>query len=513
MAYHLTTSRQFIRKHAGLSQLHDALVMQSEQGNISRQEAVSMIPPLLLDVKPNQRVLDMCAAPGSKTAQIIEGVSATDETVPRGLVVANDADSKRCYMLVHQSKRLQSPVFMVVNQDASIFPALFLDSKGGNSRRRKLKFDRVLADVPCSGDGTMRKNPGIWRKWNPFDATGLHPLQYRILRRGIQLLEDGGLIVYSTCSLNPIENEAVVAEALRQHEGLVELVDVSDQLPGLVRDPGMTSWKLMDRDCNWYSSTSEMRPDLRKRFPDSMNPPTAEEAAKFHLERCLRLLPHAQDTGGFFVAVLRKKGAASEEGSSTARGSPTPDAEENASSSEPAKGQRPYSEEPYCFLDQDAERESMMANIREFYGLADDFPWHLVMLRGQTSGKNRHLYVVSEVTRHLIEHNEDRGIRIVNTGVKVMTRTDSSSNTCPYRLCQSGLSTLLPFVTKRVFEATAEDLFAILRDDAPSIFKLSPKLMQNFGDCADGAVALVLRAGELNMRGQPSACDVVLAAW
>ena len=72
--------------------------------NTSRQETVSMIPPLVLDVKPHHKVLDMCAAPGSKTAQLIEAIhsSVEDDVVPEGLVVANDADNSRCYMLVHQ---------------------------------------------------------------------------------------------------------------------------------------------------------------------------------------------------------------------------------------------------------------------------------------------------------------------------------------------------------------------------------------------------------------------------
>ena len=116
--------------------------------------------------------------------------------------------------------------------------------------REKITFDRVLADVPCSGDGTLRKNMNIWPKWNPNNALGyvfnlppsmlscfkhgfltfrllygcgrgrgcsLHPLQFRIAERGLHLLAVGGLMVYSTCSFNPVENEAVVAQLLRQY--------------------------------------------------------------------------------------------------------------------------------------------------------------------------------------------------------------------------------------------------------------------------------------------------------
>jgi 16S rRNA C967 or C1407 C5-methylase (RsmB/RsmF family) len=74
-------------------------------------------------------------------------------------------------------------------------------------------YDRIICDVPCSGDGTLRKNPNIWAEWTPEFAMGLHSLQLRIAQRGAALLKVGGYMVYSTCSFNPIENEAVVAGA------------------------------------------------------------------------------------------------------------------------------------------------------------------------------------------------------------------------------------------------------------------------------------------------------------
>lgn len=83
-----------------------------------------MIPVLLMDVKPGHRVLDLCAAPGSKTAQIIE-LLHTEDGFPQGVVVANDVDNKRCYMLVHQSKRLHSSSTIITNHDAGGMPDLF----------------------------------------------------------------------------------------------------------------------------------------------------------------------------------------------------------------------------------------------------------------------------------------------------------------------------------------------------------------------------------------------------
>ena len=78
-----------------------------------------------------------------------------------GLVVANDSDNSRCYMLVHQAKRLQSPCFIITNHDASIMPNLQVTTDEGT--RKNLKYDRILCDVPCSGDGTLRKNADIWQ--------------------------------------------------------------------------------------------------------------------------------------------------------------------------------------------------------------------------------------------------------------------------------------------------------------------------------------------------------------
>ena len=72
----------------------------------------------------------------------------------------------------------------------------------------------MLCDVPCSGDGTLRKNPDIWDSWQPRASASMFPLQLAILTRGLQLLRPGGYLVYSTCSLSPIENEAVLAAAL-----------------------------------------------------------------------------------------------------------------------------------------------------------------------------------------------------------------------------------------------------------------------------------------------------------
>ncbi|KAF2840125.1 S-adenosyl-L-methionine-dependent methyltransferase [Patellaria atrata CBS 101060] len=353
LAWSMNTPKQVIRKFPPFSAFQKFLVSETTVGNITRQEVVSMIPPLLLDVKPGMKVLDMCAAPGSKTSQLIEMVHGgeearvrdiirkikteegrelspdgfeieveksfaaqegdwTDDGRSTGLLIANDSDYRRAQMLVHQVKRLNSPNLLVMNHDATMFPSIKLPTPPG-ARGKYLKFDRILADVPCSGDGTVRKNPNIWKDWLPANALGLHTTQTRILVRALQMLKVKGRVVYSTCSLNPIENEAVIASAIERCGGntKVKILDMSDALPGLKRKPGLTDWKIMDRNGKIWDSYEDARDELGEdnlgRISDTMfPPPPTSEDERLPLERCLRVYPHMQDTGGFFITVLEK---------------------------------------------------------------------------------------------------------------------------------------------------------------------------------------------------------------
>ena len=200
-----------------------------------------------------------------------------------------------------------------------------------------LKFDRVLADVPCSGDGTLRKNIDAWPKWNAAAAHNLHPLvawltrlfwrvllwlvrmfdgmfcfsrlQSRILKRGLDILEVGGRLVYSTCSFNPIEDEAVLANVLSTYEGnsawcqnivcfnsrvllfyyvfagSVELVDVIDELPGLKHSKGVSTWSVMSRNGEFFKSFDEVPEKYQTQIRPSMFPPSAALAQELHLDR------------------------------------------------------------------------------------------------------------------------------------------------------------------------------------------------------------------------------------
>jgi multisite-specific tRNA:(cytosine-C5)-methyltransferase len=340
-AWGLAVGKTTIRRCPPFKKFQNYLVAETTVGNISRQEAVSMIPPLLMDIESHHTVLDMCAAPGSKTAQLVEMIHNGEEAAvvnaaagpgegnptkdgehggrASGLVIANDADYKRSHMLIHQTKRLNSPNLIVTNHDATMYPSLII-SGPDETVKQYIKFDRILADVPCTGDGTARKNYNIWKDWNPHNAFNLHNIQIRILIRGLQMLKVGGRLVYSTCSMNPIENEAVVQAAIDRCGGLekVGIVDVSDRLPELQRRPGIKGgWKVMDKDQAWYSTFDEVlkneygKDSRTNRITRSMFPTETEksheDSSRIPLERCIRVYPHLQDTGSFFITVLEKK--------------------------------------------------------------------------------------------------------------------------------------------------------------------------------------------------------------
>lgn len=292
LAWQLELTRKDIRRSEAFYKLHNFLIAETNAGSISRQEAVSMIPPLVLDVKPHHKVLDMCAAPGSKTAQLIEALHADENIpIPPGFVVANDVDNNRCYMLVHQAKRLNSPCFIVTNHDSSVLPQFLYNQS------EQLKFDRILCDVPCSGDGTLRKNPDIWLKWNQGHALNLHGIQYRIARRGAELLSIGGRLVYSTCSLNPVENEAVLHRLIKDSDGALEIIDASNLVPGLKFTPGITYWELAAKDIQFYKSFDEVPETYHTIIRPQMFPPSAQDAKSYNLEKCMRILPQHQNTG------------------------------------------------------------------------------------------------------------------------------------------------------------------------------------------------------------------------
>ena len=308
-------------------------------GALSRQAIESMVPVGLLQVEPHHIVCDLCASPGSKTTQAIEALfakapraSSGGGTPTRGFMVANDMSPQRCQMLMRRCAALgeMSERLIVTCHPAQSMPRLPPICTGGgggggggangggangggsenDGRYPDGCYDRIICDVPCSGDGTTRKNPSIWHRWSVEYALEMHRLQLQIALRAVALIKVGGLVAYSTCSLNPLENESVVAELLTRGGGALEIVDCSDRLVELNRAKGLSSWTVLDDEMNEHVSHAALRKSpllnkaLKRRYMPSMWPPAHPEP--LHLDRCLRLLPHLANMGGFFVALIRK---------------------------------------------------------------------------------------------------------------------------------------------------------------------------------------------------------------
>ncbi len=164
-------------------------------GEIYLQDEASQLVAQLLDAKQGERVLDVCAAPGGKTTMI------ADRSEDRALVVAADRSSTRMETLVATTKLHQlegiKPVILDATERLPFWPE---------------SFDKVLVDAPCSGTGTLRRNPEIRWRLLPDDIPVLAEQQKRILFNALEMVKPGGRLVYSTCSVEPEENEQVIAE-------------------------------------------------------------------------------------------------------------------------------------------------------------------------------------------------------------------------------------------------------------------------------------------------------------
>jgi ribosomal RNA methyltransferase Nop2 len=228
-------------------------------GHYILQAASSFLPVMALAPQPNERILDMAAAPGGKTTYISALMRNT------GAVFANDANRQRAKGLIGNIHRLGCKNTIVCNYDAQkAFPKIL----GG--------FDRVLLDAPCSGTGVIGKDPSVKTSKNERDFLALPHMQKQLLLAAIDSTDHasktGGYIVYSTCSVTVEENEGVVQYVLRKRPN-VKIVDTG---LGSFGSEGFKSY-------------------MNKKFDDKMN-----------LTR--RYFPHRENVDGFFVCKLKKTG-------------------------------------------------------------------------------------------------------------------------------------------------------------------------------------------------------------
>lgn len=218
------------------------------------QEVSSMLPVLALNPQPHEIILDLCASPGSKTTQI----AARMEN--QGLLVANDKDVTRIIILASNLERVGATNTLVTRHDA-VQLCLKLSKLG-------IKFDKILLDVPCSGEGNIRSNPKTLLMWNIKMIKKLSRLQKKIISTAIPLLKENGTLVYSTCTHSPEEDEENVNFIVEKFNMQVEKIE----LPIKCR-PGISEWK-------------------NHKFDEQV-------------ENCCRVYPQDNDSEGFFLAKLK----------------------------------------------------------------------------------------------------------------------------------------------------------------------------------------------------------------
>ena len=281
----------FARGQAPRDGTRELLALLHDTGRVTRQEAASMLPILVLNPQPNELLLDLCAAPGSKATH------AAERMAPTGVVVANEPISGRVNMLASNRGRLSLHNVMITQHDGRHV-----------GRIPKPGFDAIVADVPCTGSATSRKNKDVWWSWSPKGGRTMFQLQVDIASRGAQLLRPGGTMVYSTCSIDPVENEAVIAELIQKCPWM-DVIEIDESnVDGLIWHPGLTAWSPLDEQ----GKASERPQDVP--FFDERYLPPSDDAILNALSKTRRLYPQDNNTGGFFVALLRHREDATPEG-------------------------------------------------------------------------------------------------------------------------------------------------------------------------------------------------------
>ena len=255
-----------------------------QRGWISLQDEASQMVPLLLDVRPGQSVLDLCAAPGGKTVQLIGAAGGGQ------YVVAADLHLHRLLVVREHLARLGIQDLRMVALDAEM-PLPFKGTLGGT-------FDRVLVDAPCSGTGTLDRNPEIRWRLKPEDLPALRAKQTALLAHALEHLAPGGRLIYSTCSLEPEENEEVLDAALEQVEkGAPEGGPAGSARAG--RGGYRRVWGASS------SATSSAKSGAAILAPFLVAGARVEEL--FDAEGVFRTLPHVHGTNGFFATAVERQ--------------------------------------------------------------------------------------------------------------------------------------------------------------------------------------------------------------
>lgn len=222
------------------------------------QDPSAMTPASRLPVEEGDVVLDLCAAPGGKATELAAKLRGT------GLLIANDISSKRAKALLKNIELFGVENSFIVTE----YPKKLADFFTGF-------FDKILIDAPCSGEGMFRKEPSMVKAWEQNGPSFYAELQEDILRQALPMLKPGGMLLYSTCTFSPLEDEGTVEKILAMNPDM-ELL----QMEG-------------------YEGFAPGQPELIGSKDES-------------LRRCVRMFPHKLDGEGHFLALLRKRETANE---------------------------------------------------------------------------------------------------------------------------------------------------------------------------------------------------------
>jgi NOL1/NOP2/sun family putative RNA methylase len=220
-------------------------------GHLHSQAFSSVLAAFVLEPKAKEAVLDLCAAPGSKTSLLAQLMKN------QGIIVANDSNPERLIALRTNLKRLGVTNTLITRYPGQHFPKRFF-------------FDRVLVDVPCSAEGTLRAGPSGTLRGSTWASQELTRLQRDLLLTAFDLLKVGGTLVYSTCTYSPEENESAVQFLLKTRPAEIQPIEMD-----LPHSPGLQQWKETSYDPS--------------------------------IKYCWRIYPHQIDTVGFFMARVVKR--------------------------------------------------------------------------------------------------------------------------------------------------------------------------------------------------------------
>ena len=338
-------------------------------------------------------------------------------------------------------------------------------------------------------------------------------------------------MVYSTCSLNPVENEAVVYNLLLKFKDEIELVDARDKLPGLKTVNGLYKWNVMSKNGDLYDSVDQVKPEFVNLYRPYMFPPELSVAKELKLERCIRVLPHHQNTGGFFIAVIRKlepsvknidldKNFISTTNDEEKPAEDTkPEEHTRVMKAPPAKRvKQSFEENPFQFMDSVDDKGELngirdWSKIKEFFGISEDFPCSQMMTRNKKNENVRNVYFVSKQIRDLTMFNQDR-FKFINMGVPLFTNAElKDQGNIALRVCQESLDIVQKYFHRRIVVIKERsDLIKILSESMPSLNELSENLQKQINDqCQTQTGSLIFTTKSNNTTNDLS--PISFTAW